>query len=60
MDNFSAQDNDDVMTMENNWKVREHAHEHWRDSGSNPYFRFLHVPCSPTMPAQMKLTMTFN
>ena len=38
MGNFSAQENDDVVTMENNWQVREHARVQWRNSGSNfPY-----------------------
>ena len=35
MGNFSAQEIDDVVTMENNWKVQEHARQHWRDSSSN-------------------------
>ena len=36
---FFAQENDDVVTIENNWQVREHARMHWRDSASNlPYY----------------------
>ena len=35
---YSAQEIDDVATMENNWQVREHTCKCWRDSSSNlPY-----------------------
>ena len=34
MGNFSALENDDIVTMEKNWKLCECARQHWRNSNS--------------------------
>ena len=45
MGNFYAHENNDVVTMENNWLVREHASELWHDSSSNPPY----CSCRPSV-----------
>ena len=62
MGNFSAQENDDVMTIENNWQVRKHvwALTRLRFESSVLKRQFIFLIRNPQSPQCLQVQFRFN